>query len=90
MQTFLVIAIRSSASRSLSHPLIFFILLSNDDLKTNSPDKLSLQEFDNILQNGNRSDAGESVPPQGLFLSEVQYPYITTSPKQISNLQFIK
>ena len=53
-------------------------------------EKLTLQEFTIILQNGSRSDAGESVPPQGLFLTEVQYPYINASSKQISNIQFIK
>ncbi len=36
--------------------------------------KISLDDFKNILENGSRSDAGMSVPAQGLFLTEVMYP----------------
>ncbi|MBS3915414.1 MAG: tRNA pseudouridine(38-40) synthase TruA [Bacteroidetes bacterium] len=35
--------------------------------------KLSVTEFEGILQNGTRSDAGESVPAKGLVLEEVVY-----------------
>ncbi len=35
--------------------------------------KLSLEEFRNVLERKNRSLAGESVPPQGLFLEKVEY-----------------
>ena len=52
--------------------------------------KLSLKEFENILQNGKRSDAGESVPPQGLFLSSIKYPYINSIERKSPNLQFKK
>lgn len=37
--------------------------------------KMSLDTFTEILNKGSRSDAGQSVPPQGLFLEEVVYPY---------------
>lgn len=37
-------------------------------------EKLTLEEFTNILQNGTRSDAGQSVPACGLFLEDVEYP----------------
>ncbi len=36
--------------------------------------KLSVREFALILENGNRSEAGTSVPAHGLVLSEVKYP----------------
>src|SRR3546814_10594473 len=38
--------------------------------------KLSLADLKVIAGRGNRSDAGESVPAEGLYLTEVQYPYI--------------
>lgn len=37
--------------------------------------KMSLGSFSEVLESGNRSDAGQSVPPQGLFLEEVSYDY---------------
>ncbi len=37
--------------------------------------KMNLDQFQELLQKGTRSDAGQSVPPQGLFLEEVIYPY---------------
>ncbi len=36
--------------------------------------RLSEEEFAEILQHGNRSDAGESMPGHALFLEEVRYP----------------
>ena len=36
-------------------------------------EKISLQEFQNILNSGTRSDAGKSVPAHGLFLSKIEY-----------------
>ena len=36
--------------------------------------KLNLNEMDQILKSGNRSEAGESVPAKGLFLEDVSYP----------------
>lgn len=53
-------------------------------------DKLSLNDLDNILKNGKRSDAGESVPPQGLFLSRIQYPYIKTIERKTPQYLFKK
>ena len=38
--------------------------------------KLSLEEFQAILDSKNRSEAGQSVPARGLFLAGVRYPYI--------------
>lgn len=36
--------------------------------------RISLDEFKRILDSGNRSEAGQSVPPQGLFLADISYP----------------
>lgn len=36
--------------------------------------RLSLEEFHQLLLNGTRSDAGQSVPAHGLFLEDVEYP----------------
>jgi len=36
--------------------------------------KITVADFKHILNNNNRSLAGQSVPPQGLFLTNVQYP----------------
>jgi tRNA pseudouridine38-40 synthase len=37
-------------------------------------DKISIDEFKQIIESRNRSNAGVSVPPQGLFLTKVVYP----------------
>ncbi len=36
--------------------------------------KITLDDFRNVIEGKNRSNAGFSVPPQGLFLSKVVYP----------------
>lgn len=36
--------------------------------------KISLDEFRKILEQGTRSDAGQSVPACGLFLEDIKYP----------------
>lgn len=36
--------------------------------------KMSASEFESLLKSGTRSDAGKSVPPQGLYLANVEYP----------------
>ncbi|MBD5357052.1 MAG: tRNA pseudouridine(38-40) synthase TruA [Bacteroides sp.] len=38
--------------------------------------KLSVEDFQNIVNKKNRCAAGTSMPPQALFLWEVKYPYI--------------
>jgi tRNA pseudouridine38-40 synthase len=38
--------------------------------------KTSLEEFKKIIEKGERSGAGVSVPGHGLYLSKVEYPYI--------------
>jgi len=38
--------------------------------------KSSIENFQDILQCGDRKLAGESVPPEGLFLEEIRYPYL--------------
>lgn len=35
--------------------------------------KISIEEFQNILNTGTRSDAGKSVPAHGLFLTKIEY-----------------
>ncbi len=37
-------------------------------------DKISLDEFKQIIESKNRSSAGQSAPPQGLFLTHIEYP----------------
>lgn len=37
--------------------------------------KITEQQFDDILHNGTRSDAGESMPGNALFLEDVGYPF---------------
>lgn len=37
-------------------------------------EKLSIDQFNQILKHGTRSDAGQSVPACGLFLTEITYP----------------
>lgn len=36
--------------------------------------KLTLEEFRKIIEEGTRSDAGQSVPACGLFLEDIEYP----------------
>ncbi len=38
--------------------------------------KISLDDFKNIIEGKNRSDAGYSVPAHALFLTKVEYPYL--------------
>jgi tRNA pseudouridine38-40 synthase len=38
--------------------------------------KLSLTEFNSIIENKNRNEAGFSVPAQGLFLTKIEYDYL--------------
>lgn len=37
-------------------------------------EKISLDDFKNIIESRNRSEAGLSVPAQGLFLTKILYP----------------
>lgn len=37
-------------------------------------EKISLQNFQNIIKGKNRSDAGFSVPASGLYLTDIKYP----------------
>lgn len=36
-------------------------------------EKISIEDFQNILNDGTRSDAGKSVPAHGLFLTKIEY-----------------
>ena len=38
--------------------------------------KISLNDFKTIIESKNRENAGFSVPAQGLFLTNIQYPYL--------------
>ena len=38
--------------------------------------RLSLEDFRSVIEAKNRSLAGAAAPPQGLYLSSVQYPYL--------------
>lgn len=48
--------------------------------------KISIEDFKTILENGDRGQAGQSVPPQGLFLEEIVYPYINSKRVYYLNL----
>lgn len=37
--------------------------------------RLSLEELPEVMQSGNRSNAGTSVPAKGLYLTEIDYPW---------------
>lgn len=39
-------------------------------------EKISLDDFENILNSQDRGEAGQSVPAKGLFLADIEYPYI--------------
>lgn len=45
--------------------------------------KISIEEFRGIIESKNRSNAGYSVPPNGLFLTDIEYPASTFQPKEI-------
>jgi tRNA pseudouridine38-40 synthase len=36
--------------------------------------KISIKDYEQIIESRDRSKAGQSAPPQGLFLSHVEYP----------------
>ncbi|UKN01382.1 tRNA pseudouridine(38-40) synthase TruA [Paracrocinitomix mangrovi] len=38
--------------------------------------RMSLEEFQIVLDSRNRSEAGQSVPAKGLFLAKIEYPYL--------------
>jgi len=37
-------------------------------------DKIDLEDIRQIIENKDRSEAGASVPPEGLFMANVEYP----------------
>jgi tRNA pseudouridine38-40 synthase len=39
--------------------------------------QLPASELKRILDAANRSEAGAAAPPQGLFLEQITYPYLT-------------
>lgn len=38
--------------------------------------RITLSDFDDIVREGNRSSAGESMPAQALFLTDIKYPEV--------------
>jgi tRNA U38,U39,U40 pseudouridine synthase TruA len=38
--------------------------------------KITVEEFVDIINKKNRSEAGESVDARGLFLTKIEYPFI--------------
>ena len=36
---------------------------------------MSIDEFQQVLLSGKRTEAGESVPAKGLFLEHIEYPH---------------
>jgi len=41
--------------------------------------KITVEDFRNIIKEKNRSSAGKSVDAKGLYLCEVEYPYLVSS-----------
>lgn len=48
-------------------------------------EKVSLPDFIEIIESKDRNKAGFSVPAHGLYLTKVEYPYITDSSSQITD-----
>jgi tRNA pseudouridine38-40 synthase len=48
-------------------------------------EKVSLPDFIQIIKSKDRNKAGFSVPAHGLYLTKVEYPYITDSSSQITD-----
>jgi tRNA pseudouridine38-40 synthase len=48
--------------------------------------KITEQEFKELLLSGDRKLAGPSVPAEGLFLEEIKYPYLSSTPISPINL----
>lgn len=44
-------------------------------------EKISLEDFNNIIEAKDRCQAGQSVPAKGLFLIDIEYPNITSEEK---------
>ncbi|RYG00355.1 MAG: tRNA pseudouridine(38-40) synthase TruA, partial [Chitinophagaceae bacterium] len=38
--------------------------------------EINIEDFKNIIDSKNRSNAGQSVPACGLYLVKVEYPYL--------------
>ena len=47
-------------------------------------DKMSVDEFNEVLIKGDRKEAGASVPALGLFLTKIVYPFLETSTPPIT------
>lgn len=47
--------------------------------------KITLSDFEEIIQSKNRSKAGFSVPAHGLYLTDIQYPYLDKHNQYIAN-----
>jgi tRNA pseudouridine38-40 synthase len=46
-------------------------------------EKITLDDFREIIESKNRNNAGFSVPAHGLYLTEIKYPYINTPHESI-------
>ena len=42
--------------------------------------KISIADLKTIIESKDRKEAGFSVPAHGLFLTEIEYPYLTVNP----------
>ncbi len=52
--------------------------------------KLTTEEFQNIISSDNRDNAGPSIAAYGLFLSDVQYPFIPSPDTEDKKASFLK
>ncbi len=53
-------------------------------------DKMSNKEFNEVLKQGDRKEAGASVPAHGLFLTKISYPYLQSSKQPLTFFDLIK
>ena len=37
--------------------------------------KMNIEDFEKVIQGQDRQKAGRAVPPEGLFLTRVEYPF---------------
>jgi tRNA pseudouridine38-40 synthase len=77
---------RGAANKQEGHKIVFTIsadrFLRNmvraivGTMITIGTEKISLSDFEKIIESKDRSQAGYSVPAQGLYLTKIEYPYL--------------
>ena len=52
--------------------------------------KMSVYRFFNVLEMGDRKEAGSSVPAHGLYLTKIEYLYLQSAPTPLTFFELIK